>query len=125
MNQVERLMAQRQTSAMVDSDLVVLELVRRPVTETASGGRLVGEPVTLPSQRFFMSRARGGTRQETPSGAGEVADERWVLLGSPTADVQEEDEFTLSSWRFAVDSVSVDREAGVQGIVRRTSAQAG
>lgn len=102
MGNVELLAMRRQVLAFINAQPLLLRLQRPTMTDTAAGGRIEGDPVQLPWQRFrLVPFKRRLTRQTVDTQNGDIPLTEYVLVGAHNADVQTDDFFEYQGriWR--------------------------
>jgi len=94
-NRAELTIARKNTRAFVSADPIRVALRRRTYIVSAAGGRVQGDPVTLPLQTFRIIPFSGQVwdRTKTTPDEGRVLDVTQQLVGYYDADVQQNDEF--------------------------------
>lgn len=106
-NASEMVVQKRITRAWMRAGSVSISLVRPGEwITTAAGGRVQGDPITLPPQDFrIVPFKRRLSQIKSINQEGDLTISTYALVGYDDADVQPKDEFTLAGCRYIVDSV--------------------
>jgi hypothetical protein len=93
-------------AAFIEADAYSIELHRPTFSETATGGYVKGNYLTLPAQRFrLVPYKRRLTDLTTPTADGEVPTLPYVLVGVYNTDIQRMDEFFLNGAFYRVQGI--------------------
>jgi hypothetical protein len=115
MNRTELVMRRRNVLAFIKADPALVSFVRQlPPTKTPAGGLVRPSPRTLaPQQVRIIHNYRRYTDALVNSEAGEIPDSKYLLLGSHTLDIDENDTFEYMGEHYTVTGIHPFRTESV------------
>lgn len=117
LDQVERIMARRQISALISEDPVDIVLIRSEDIPDGAGGFRTGPPTPLAPQRVtILPFKRRMSELVIATEMGDVIDYPYAVVGMYNLDIKRDDEFTWNGEHFVVHAIDVKTEV-------RTTAQ--
>ena len=90
----------------IKADPVQLVLYRPQITETDTGGYIVGASIDMPPQQFrLVPYKRRITIFTAQTADGDLPTVPWVLVGEPHVNIRRDDTFTYQDDQYKVISV--------------------